>query len=258
MATAAPPQKGLSLPFVDPTADAKPKTLNVVLYGPGGIGKTTSALGAPGPVVYANAEGPNAALFARKMYGNNHIREVEVNSKQDLEQIYLYLKDGGQGEKSLVIDSLGEVHARILKSIAGEDQTVTLQHRGDANDSMIAFLKLVRDLPVNVIVICHEVSIKDEASGVIERGPQVGTSNEKVQKQVTNLFADVVGYCGRVETDNGPEFHAQVVHGNGRYAKDRTDQLGVSARIDLPAWIAAWNAPLPDRNTNNNEETGSK
>lgn len=241
-----------TLTFVDPKT-TKPKTLNIVLYGPGGVGKTAQALGAPGPVLYANAEGPNAAIFARKLHGDDHIREVEVNTKTDLENIYLYLRDGKGGEKSLVIDSLGEVHGRILKSLQSGDKP-TLQERGDANDSLIAFLKLVRDLPVNVVVICHEEAVKDEQAGVIEKGPQVGTSNQKVQKQVTNLFADVVGYCGRVDSDSGPEFWAQVVHGNGRYAKDRTDRLGTSARIDIAEWVRLWGEPLPASNNNKVKE----
>ena len=56
----------MALQFVDP--QDKPATLNAVLYGAPGSGKTTGSLSAPGPILYVNAEGTNAAMFARRFH----------------------------------------------------------------------------------------------------------------------------------------------------------------------------------------------
>lgn len=247
-----PAAKKPTLPFVTPPSGDEQKYLNVVLYGDDGIGKTAQALGAPGPVLYLNAEGPNAAAFARKLHGDDHIREVVIETKADLDAAYMYLKDGGDGEQSVVLDSLGEIRSRVMRSMAGNPDRPQLQEIGDANTAVINILKAFRDLPFNVVVVCHERLIED-SEGVL-RVPHAGTKNADVLKQITGLFADVVGYCGRVDEDGRPpQFFAQVVNGNGRTGKDRTARLGVAAPIDIPEWVALWNAPLPS--STNNEES---
>jgi hypothetical protein len=84
--------------FVEPSAAAP--TINALLYGPPGTGKTTNACSAPDPILVGNAEGPGAIRFARQLWGDKDLREVEITGKDVLTQIYLYAKDPSNGIKT--------------------------------------------------------------------------------------------------------------------------------------------------------------
>lgn len=50
-----------SLNFVEPLTEAH---MNILLYGPPKTGKTVGAATAPGPILYLNADRPNATRYA--------------------------------------------------------------------------------------------------------------------------------------------------------------------------------------------------
>ena len=62
-----------------------PSTVNVLLYGPAGAGKSTAAASAPGPVMFINLEGPNALHYARKSAreAGTEVLEVRVDWGDD-------------------------------------------------------------------------------------------------------------------------------------------------------------------------------
>lgn len=240
----------MSLEFVKPTD--RPTTIDALLYGAEGVGKTTGALTAPGPILLLNSEGANAARFARELYGDEHVREVAVTGRKVLEDAILYLRDGGDGVRSLVLDSLDATH-RVLLDERAQGGKPTLPQYGDVGTDLERFCRTARDLPVNVVLVAHELSAKDDESGQIERTPFTGTSNPALGVKLMAMV-DVVGYCARVEPPDGQggdaRYMAQLITANGRRGKDRTGRLGKTRELNVGEWLATSARPLPKAASN--------
>jgi hypothetical protein len=87
------------------------------------------------------------------------------------------------------------------------------------------------------VFTCHEAPVKDEATGVVEKLPASGTQNPDLGQKLMAMV-DVIGYCGAVETESGPEYRAQLLTGKGRRGGDRFDALGSWRTLDLTEWFA--------------------
>lgn len=229
----------MPLEFVDPKDH--PPTLNVFLYGAPGAGKTTGALSAPGPILYVNCEGPNAAMFARRFHVDTEVREIVVTEANVLNEALLYLREDDCDVKTVVVDSLGALFQMVLDGYTGGGKP-TLPQYGDTTTAIERFCRALRDLPVNVVLIAHEQAVKDEALGEFERLPYTGTNNPALGVKLM-AQADVVGYAGRIEPDDeGAEarYVAQLFPAGGRRGKDRTGLLGEFPELDLSEWITQY------------------
>lgn len=230
----------MSLTFVQPSATEP--TQNILLYGPPGTGKTIGATSAPGPVLVLNGEGPGGVRRAREIHGADKIREVKVTGKPVLDEAYLYLLERNGGEKTVVIDTVGEVYRILLEEIGGDRPT--LQNWGDVNTIVERFVRALRDLEINVVLTCHEELVTDGTTGETMRQPVTG--GKKLPGQLM-AQVDIVAYTAVVTHDGAdPEYVAQLVAGAGRHAKDRSGRLGVTRKVDLTEWIkAATSAEVP-------------
>lgn len=225
----------MPLDFVDPTSTEP--TLNVFLYGDPGTSKTTGALSAPGPILYLNAEGGNAAMFARRLRPDAEIREVTVEGGETLNEALLYLR-ADNGVKTVVLDSLGAIFQAVLEGYSGGGKP-TLPQYGDTTTAIERFARALRDQPVNVVLIAHAQGIKDEETGTIERLPYTGTSNPALGIKLM-AQADIVGYTGVVQPDDKNDrtrYIAQLISAGGRRGKDRTGLLGLFPELDLTDWV---------------------
>lgn len=224
-ATAVP-----DLEFVHP-GDA-PSTQNMLLYGPPGSGKTVGASTAPGPILWLNAEGPNALRFARK-HSDAEIREVEVTGDGSLKSAFLYIREGNSGVQTIVMDTIGEAYRILLEEISAGKQP-TLQNYGDVNTKLERFIRALRDVSINVVLLAHE-EIAD-IEGIPTRRPVTG--GRKLPEQVM-AQVDVVAYTGVVPaTEDAPaKYVAQLVESHGRRAKDRSGALGAAREVNLTEWI---------------------
>jgi hypothetical protein len=209
-------------------------------------------------VLYLNAERPTAARFARTLYGAEKIREVKLRSplthpdeppSRALDEAYLYLRNGGEGEQTVVVDSIGELFRVLLEEATGGGKP-TLPQYGDVTTKVERFCRSLCDLPLSTVLVAHEQAIKDEEIGIFERLPVTGTSNPMLGVKLMAMV-DIVGYCGRLEaTQEGQaDVHmAQLVTANGRRGKDGSGVLGKTRPLDLTEWIqtaAATVAPIP-------------
>ena len=245
MTTEAPPKadKKQADPFAEKfITPPTQRHFNVVLYGPEGVSKTTGALSAPGPILLANAEGPNSAAYAHTL--RTDINEIEVpmrgGAKALLDEAYLWLQSPtGKLTQTYVLDSLSEIHAALLWDFSANPDKPTQPEWGDTNTYLQRYAMSLRDLPINVVIVAHETWIKDDVTGVVERSVFPGTSNVAFGKKFTGPFADIVGYCARVDSDeHGERYMAQLVPANGRHAKNRNGALGKAAEINLTEWFA--------------------
>lgn len=220
----------MTLEFVTPKEVAP--TINIGLYGPGGTGKSVGACSAPGPILYGNAEGETALLYARGLYGDEKIHEVPVTCAADLDALFLHMKNGCE-EQTFVLDTIGETYQRLVEELAGSGRA-SLQNYGDVNTKLERFIRAIRDLPINVVILAHEQV--DDEEGEVTRRPSTG--GKKLPEKIVAMM-DVVGYTAVVPaTDDEPaRYVAQLVEAKGRRAKDRSGALGVTREINLSEWI---------------------
>lgn len=234
------------LTFEDDIADDKPTGWNFLLYGPPGQGKTVGACSAPGPVLVLNAEGPGGLRFARRKFGKQHLRPVRFVDQQTLGEVLAYLR-GETDVQSVVIDSLGEIYAKLLRLLGGAKPQI--QHYGQVNTLLEDFIRSLRDLPLHVVLVAHE-AVEDSDEGGALRRPATG-GRQLPEKSMAMM--DVVAYCGVKQDaeEEGGELHylGQVVQARGRRAKDRSGSLGSSRELDLSEWVRVMDAAMAPDNS---------
>lgn len=231
----------MALDFVNPPA--RP-TLNVLLYAGPKAGKSTAAASAPGPLLYVNADGPGAIRYARRIYGDAKFHEVAVeaaNAASVLDEVILHLKSGKAQERTVVIDTIGELYGRVLENISGGAQATLPQYQ-DTASRIERFCRALRDLDVNVVFLAHELAFRNEENGSMERVPFAGTNSPKLSMKICAMV-DVLGYAIARQAENGEmKYGAQLVPGGGRNAGDRTGVLGKARATDLSEWIETANS----------------
>lgn len=232
MTTAAQPKPKPKLNFVVPHADPN---MNALLYGPPKSGKTVGASSAPGPVLYLNGDRPNATRFAHGLRGKD-MHEVRVESLQTLIDVTEELESGHY--RSVAVDPISDIYRVILEDLSGRALSPQIQHYGDTGTHVERFCRHLCELPINVALVAHETSVKDEDSGGFERLPYTGTNNPALGAKLMAMV-DVIGYCGVIEGegDAPPRYVAQLVNGKGRRGGDRFGVLGPMRDIDLGEWI---------------------
>jgi AAA domain len=225
MSTTAPKR---TLAFVKP--EERPDTIAVLLYGPPGTGKSTAAAGMPGPILYLNAESSTALDFARSR--GAEIREFPVTGKQSLIDASLYLRDGGDGERTVVLDPVEDVWRILVEEMAPSGRP-TLQQFGDAGTLIERFCRfLVKDAPVNAVFVCHENPM-DTGDGILLMPMTGGRKNP----QILSALCDVVAYTGVVhQKDKPPRYVAKTEPDERRYAKNRNGILPPVTDLDLAEW----------------------
>ena len=229
----------MTLTFENPAPKVQFATL---LYGPPGTGKSVGAASAPDPILYLNADRPNALRFARQHNKDRQINEVKVTGRESIEQAFLHARDEKNDIKTVVWDSLGRIYDLVLADLAKDDKHPSLPERGDANTFIERHILALLELPVHVVLVAHDLPIvvagNEDEGGTYETVPFTGTKNPALGKKIMRAV-DVVGYCGRVESDEkgGPaRYVAQLYPAGGRHGKDGTAVLGDIADLDLAGW----------------------
>lgn len=211
-------------------------THNMLIYGPPGTGKTVAAASAPGPVLYVNAEGQNALRKAREIHGDDKLREVRFEGAQTLIDVYNHVKEGKADERTVVLDTVGEAYTILLGEYGSA--TPTLPQYGEVNLKIERWVRALRDLDVNVVLVCHEQV--DDGSDEVTRRPRTGG---RQLPETLMAIVDVVAYTAVIaETEDTPrQYVGQLVSANGRRAKDRSGVLGKFRELNLTEWIETAN-----------------
>ena len=196
----------------------------MMIYGEGGVAKTTFASTAPNPII---ADCENGA----KYFG---LRGIKVNVAQiekwsDMREFLDYVKNEANKVETVVIDPLGELMDKLKKFMVATGDTKLVQK--DGNPTMAGwgwlkktfkdYLKVLRDSGKNVILIAHIEENKDE-DRIVKR-PKIET---KISDDIVNMV-DIVGYMTSIQSEGETKRIIIVDPGNDKFtAKDRTGQLG--------------------------------
>lgn len=226
----------------DPPLDDAP-TINVCLIGPPKSGKTGGAASAPGPVLYLSADLKNRMRFARRRYGDK-LKVVTVKGRQTLvDATYAAL----EGEfATVVVDPMSDLYRILLEERLGGKVPETMnnhvlsQYRV-VQDTIESFCRAMCKASVNFVIVCHDLESVDGVTGEKEYLPSTGASKPKLGRTLMGMV-DIVGFTGRIVTDDGPEYVAQLVPAKGRPGGDGfnclADERGLR-KLDLSEWIEA-------------------
>lgn len=212
----------------------KPSTVMMV-YGEGGVGKTTFASTAPKPLL-ADCENGSKYLGLRGI----SIDVAQIEKWSDMREFFDYaVKNDYQ---TIVIDPIGELMEKLKKFMVAMNDLKNVQK--DGNPTMAGwgwikktfkdYIRLIRDSGKNVILVAHVEEINDE--GRLVKRPKIET---KIADDIINMI-DVVGYMTSIQQDGEAKRIIIVDPGSEKYkAKDRTGQLGKIIEPDFTKIVNA-------------------
>jgi hypothetical protein len=218
---------------------------SVLLYGPPKTGKTAGAASAPGPVLLLNADLPNASWFAHSR--REDLFEVEYESfKQTMVAIGKGVADddltfGGMVPPiaTIVVDPINEMYRHLLEELSGRAVSPSLPTYQATSVHLERWCRALCKAPtLNVVFVCHDLPVKDESNGDVERLPATGTNNPALGRRLMGMV-DIVGFTAVQEVEGeGFRYVAQLVNAKGRRGGDRFDVLGPFREMDLSEWFA--------------------
>jgi hypothetical protein len=219
----------MSLVFVDP---AEPVTsYGVILWAAGGQGKTVRACSAPAPILALSADRKNAYKVARRAYPDKQIREVRFVDVFTLTKVEQHVADPANGIRTVIVDPVGNVYDQLVASVTPRDDGEPDYQK--VNLRLLAFVKALRDLDVNVVLVAHE-TINDSRGADGKTYPALGGP-----KVINRLVAemDIVAHVERELAEDGPVWVGQLQPRGDLVCKEAFDALGERRPVDLTEWF---------------------
>lgn len=185
--------------------------LKALFYGPPGVGKTTLCATADlvpemYPAIVMNIEAGVLSLTDPGVYGGKEpVDVVDFTSWEDLDKFIHWLEDMEHGYKTVIVDSVSEMTKLSLDHVVANatkkrpEDEVFLEDYGSNNKRMRRFIRRFRDLPMHVLMTCHDSEIEDSDKSK----KTVPGLSPKLRTSVCG-YVDVVGYVYRddVEEDD--------------------------------------------------------
>lgn len=204
--------------------DLAKATVNALVYGPAGVGKTSLAATTGHKTLIVSAEGGLLSLRGAD------VDYVEVRNIDVLKEAYQFIRANEAGYGTVMLDSVSEIAETILEHEKAKAPDPR-QAYGALQTEVTRLLKAFRDLAINVVFVCKQDRITDSASGMLLHGPMMpGT---KLGPQLPYI-CDVVCAMRIVEGRDGQPVRALQTVQDGQYdAKDRTGRLPPLAPANL-------------------------
>jgi len=198
---------------------------NILLLGPPKTGKTAGACSIPGLVGLINCELPNASEYAHSVDTENRIQELVMpkDPKPLLAEVMRSCYPAqGEGFDGWVLDTVGELHRRLLVHRSRGAVRPALDAYGDVAREVEDFCRFMCEAPTTFVMVCHEHPVKDEESGGFKTLPWTGTTNPSLGQKLLGMV-DIIGFTGTitVKVEEGKvetKYVTQLVPGLGRPA----------------------------------------
>lgn len=214
----------------------------MLLYGVGGIGKSTFASTAPKPFM-ADCENGSKYFALRGIKLNVAMIETWFDFAGPDQFVDMAIKSKCE---TIIVDPIGELMEKCKASLTGKyvqaDGSPTMAGWGELKARIIAQLRKLRDSGKNVILIGHVEEKEDE--GRLVKRPKVQT---KISEDIVNMV-DIVAYMyGKPGEDGKTERVISVDPSNDKIvAKDRTGQLPPVLPPSFSAIKEALEAAIPE------------
>ena len=204
-------------------------TINVVVYGAAGAGKTSLIKTLPGKVLVISAE---AGLLSLSGFDAD---VVEIKNVDDLREVHAFLDKGGHGYDWVCLDSLSEIGEICLLSERASHRDVR-QAYGALIEKMLGVCRAFRDLPVNVYMSAKEERFKDESTGRLMSA--LSMPGAKLGQQIPYLFDEVLRFVVGKDEEGNVVRALQTAAEPNADAKDRSGKLDHYEQPDLGAVYA--------------------
>ena len=165
------------------TKEIKSPYINMLLYGQSGTGKTTTAS------TFVNALYLNIESGIVTLKGKD-IDYVDIESWDDLIEVYLKLKSKELDYDTVIIDSVTELANRRFDEVKGNREEMNRHLWGILTGDIKKFLRNFRDLEMNVVFIFLSEE-KEDGNTVLVRPSMFGN---KLAGQAFS-YVDLAGYC---------------------------------------------------------------
>jgi hypothetical protein len=224
-------------PKIRSTQDVPLDIVKAVLYGPPGSGKTTMGSTFPHVLILSAESG---LLSVR----DKALDVWTIDSWEDLEEAFAFLKAGGHKYQSVVIDSLTECQKKLNEHIVKKfpskrrdyEDLMSMSDWGYSMDRFRRMCRAFRDLPMNVVFIALDQKETTEEESITKPALSGKTLSDELMGWV-----DAGIYCPgpQKDEDGNVKYLGQTVPGKGRRAK-----LRVPAGFHVPPFICLTYAAL--------------
>lgn len=223
--------------------------MRLLFYGPSGVGKTYLAASAVQvkelcPIYWFGVE--RGMLSVKEHLETGRVQVVLANGEADLVILQSIITNPGKF-KTIVIDSLSELHALIVQAAMGRGSKGTVgggafpgrpQYR-DAHDKILALLRLIdRTMSAHVLVTASDIPLVDGDSGrVLSLNPDLAG---KLSFRTARYFDGLYYLTSKAEASLNPtqpakvSYALQVVNYGGVPAKDRSPKHAMGTNMDSP------------------------
>lgn len=224
---------------------SKPDNKSWLIYGPPGAGKTRlaascSEVEALSPVLVVDFEAGSSSI--ENIYNGDTIDVIRPSNWEEAKAVLEALLNEDHGYKTLVLDTVGKMMDFMEKELDKKASKNKYEKWAALADNTLDFIDLLHRSGLNVIVLAHTESEKDELTGKITTAPYF--LGRKTGKEGPKIF-DIIGFLyvtKHPETDE-PLRVLQTEGYDNIVAKDRTDtlpvQFGAPTMAKAYAYIAA-------------------
>ena len=213
---------------IEKTGDINPdKNLVMIIYGKGGVGKTTFAASAPRPLLLGFENGD-------KFLGQRGINvDVMRFSRWLTNEDKADLVDALADHDTIALDPLGEAMDLLIESsdIKGKKFRdtlggLTIAGWGEVKKQMKNFIKFLRSTGKNIIIVSHVNEIAGDEG--LKHRIQVAT---KLSNEIPNMV-DIISYLDvNKEGDGFSRMLYTPAQGGSFDSKDRTGRLPLTIQV---------------------------